>query len=227
MLIDFLKGIKVIYGKHIITSNIHNLCHLVGDVERFGSLDTFWTYTFESQLFYLKRLIRTGNLPLSQVARRITEIQQSFPSSTTRSNKITTKFRCLNTDYSKFSQTLLQFIGKSDFNVYSQAYLKKIFLNGENDTDKWILTSDLKVFCVEKIIQHSTNTVFLFGSYLNDIDNFFEKPVPSSALQIYKSCLRKDSIQVIPMTKFYSKLVKVKSFEVNTYVFTPLIHTIT
>lgn len=51
MLNDFLVGVKKLYGKHMFTGNMHSLCHLVDDVERFEPLDTFSAYTFESKLF--------------------------------------------------------------------------------------------------------------------------------------------------------------------------------
>lgn len=68
MILDFLKGVKFLYGQHLFTSNFHNLVHLVDDVERFGPLDTFSAYSFESKLF-------------GEFARRITEIQQNLSTS--------------------------------------------------------------------------------------------------------------------------------------------------
>lgn len=78
LFLNFLEGVKILYSRKLFTSNMHNLIHLVDDVKRFGPLDTFSAYSFESRLYHLKRLVRTGNLPLQQVANRITEIQQNL-----------------------------------------------------------------------------------------------------------------------------------------------------
>lgn len=94
MIADFLEGIKILYGRSMFTSNIHNLCHLIDDVKRLGPLDTFTAYTAESKLFHLKRLVRTGNLPLSQVAWRISELQRNLPKETAKqSNRPSITFR--------------------------------------------------------------------------------------------------------------------------------------
>lgn len=76
---DFLNGVKILYGAQYCCSNMHNLLHLIEDVKRFGPLNSFDAYPFKSKLFTLKRMIRSGNLPLSQVSLRIIEMQSSFP----------------------------------------------------------------------------------------------------------------------------------------------------
>lgn len=73
MLEHFLEGFQEIYGSAYMTSNFHNLAHLVDEVMRFGELNSFSAYPFENMLGYIKRLIRNGRNPLSQLARRITE----------------------------------------------------------------------------------------------------------------------------------------------------------
>lgn len=73
LLLQYIEIFKEIYGEQYLTSNVHNLCHLVDDVERFGELDTFSAYPFESMLGKIKTIIRQGNRPLAQVAKRIVE----------------------------------------------------------------------------------------------------------------------------------------------------------
>lgn len=70
----FIERYIQIYGIDSISSNIHNLCHLVDEVKDFGDLSTFNTYPFENCLQKIKKLLRTGNKPLPEVARRIFEI---------------------------------------------------------------------------------------------------------------------------------------------------------
>lgn len=49
-----------------ITSNIHNL---VDEVKLFGPLPTLTSYPFENLLYQIKRMLRTGRLPLQQNVR--------------------------------------------------------------------------------------------------------------------------------------------------------------
>lgn len=69
----FVTHFHVFYGKDYITSNMHNLCHVVDEVRRFGILQTFNAYPFENKLQLIKSLLRQGNKPLEQVAKRLLE----------------------------------------------------------------------------------------------------------------------------------------------------------
>lgn len=70
---DFITDYKLLYGVENVTSNVHNLCHVVDEVKEFGNLQTLTAYPFENFLHQLKKLVKTGPNPLSQVAGRITE----------------------------------------------------------------------------------------------------------------------------------------------------------
>ena len=52
--------------------------HLAKDVEKFGPLDNFSAFIFESFLGNLKRLVRRPTSPLQQVIRRISESKGNF-----------------------------------------------------------------------------------------------------------------------------------------------------
>lgn len=73
MLQIFVDIFKNIYGKDYISSNIHNLTHIVDEVIKFGTLQSFNAYPFENKLYVIKNLIRQGNKPLQQAARRLNE----------------------------------------------------------------------------------------------------------------------------------------------------------
>ncbi|XP_062534120.1 uncharacterized protein LOC134203263 [Armigeres subalbatus] len=54
LLTHFVDMFKSIYGEDYVTSNFHNLMHLIEDVKRFGPLHKFNAYPFESKLFEIK-----------------------------------------------------------------------------------------------------------------------------------------------------------------------------
>ncbi|XP_055522641.1 uncharacterized protein LOC129716829 [Wyeomyia smithii] len=71
LLMHFHDHFKDIYGEDYVSSNVHNLTHLIDDVKRFGILSRFSAYPFENKLFQIKNLIRSGRNPLSQIAKRL------------------------------------------------------------------------------------------------------------------------------------------------------------
>lgn len=115
--------------------------------------------------------------------------------------------------------------------------LKTFSLNTRCDADRWILTKDLKVVCLECIIQTSAKSIFFYGYPLKNLNNYFTKPVASSSLQIFASCLEKSEQKIFSVDKLFYKMVKIEfkrededengmqTENVKT-VFFPLIHTI-
>lgn len=73
LLKGFIEYFRDIYGVDYMTSNVHNLSHVVDEVRKFGKLQDTSSYPFENRLYTLKKMVRHGNKPLAQVARRIVE----------------------------------------------------------------------------------------------------------------------------------------------------------
>ncbi len=76
LLKKFTKDCVLFYGRKFISYNIHNLIHLPSDVEEIGCLDSYSAFPFENKLQSIKNLIRTSANPLSQVIRRVKEIEE-------------------------------------------------------------------------------------------------------------------------------------------------------
>lgn len=56
-----------IYGNENSTYSSHSIIHVTDDVERFGVFDNYSAFPGESNLGFLKGLVRGGNRPLQQV----------------------------------------------------------------------------------------------------------------------------------------------------------------
>ena len=69
----FIENMKLLYGEEHLIYNIHNLSHLCDEVLKFGPLYNFSAYTYENELQLLKHMVRKGDLPLSQIVKRISE----------------------------------------------------------------------------------------------------------------------------------------------------------
>lgn len=68
----FVLEYKKLYGYHYITYNVHHLIHLSNKVKKFGCLDKFSSFKFESFIKKIKN--RVKHSPLEQVINRTLEI---------------------------------------------------------------------------------------------------------------------------------------------------------
>uniref|UniRef100_A0A182W7W4 Transposase domain-containing protein n=1 Tax=Anopheles minimus TaxID=112268 RepID=A0A182W7W4_9DIPT len=74
LLYHFVKEFSRYYGRAHLTSNVHNLIHVAGDVANFGPLDNFSAYSFENYLQIIKRYVKSGTRVAVQVAARMQEL---------------------------------------------------------------------------------------------------------------------------------------------------------
>lgn len=206
---DFVKGFYRIYGRDTVSSNVHNLCHVADDVKKFGSLVSFSAYPFENYLYQIKQLVRGGRLPLSQIAKRITEISLLNVHTFSHTEVI----------YPHTSGSKRTFQGD-----YLKISLADGFVLTSENKNRWFLTKKQEIVGMN-YAKYINGTFFINGDSLNRADNFFEKPFCSSRLNIFTSNESEKNT-----SKFYKiDDVKCKLFAIdfnNDTVFMPLLHTL-
>lgn len=74
LLTHFVTQFPILYGDFHVVYNVHSLIHLANDVLLHGPLDSFSCFGFENYLGKIKGLLRNSRLPLSQIKRRLSEI---------------------------------------------------------------------------------------------------------------------------------------------------------
>jgi hypothetical protein len=77
LLSRFVQETPLIYFKEMIVYNMHSLLHLHEDVLRHGPLDEFSAFEFDNSMQGLQKLIRMNRSHLSQVVRRIIELDSN------------------------------------------------------------------------------------------------------------------------------------------------------
>lgn len=78
LMMYFVKKGKELYGETITSYNVHSLIHLADDVRYFNkSLNDVCAFPFENHLQKLKKGVRNAQNPIAQVAKRITEMDNS------------------------------------------------------------------------------------------------------------------------------------------------------
>lgn len=73
LLEHFVQTFADIYGSDNLVYNIHSLTHMVDDVKRYGCLDNYNAFPFESFMFKAKRSLRKNNQSLAQICNRVEE----------------------------------------------------------------------------------------------------------------------------------------------------------
>lgn len=204
---NFIELFRDIYGEDYLSSNVHNLSHLVDEVKRFGILSTFNAYPFENKLFEIKRLLRTGTNPLAQVANRLSE---------------RIKFENFNHPYKDTHKKFPLFLKQDAFHRFRKVQFKNFILTSE-EHNCWFLTNNIEVVQMEYCIQE--NGVYtLVGNRIMDLENIFEYPIKSSFLNIFKSKCKVTNLKKYLVTDIKCKLV---SIHYNDKVaFIPLLHTL-
>lgn len=236
MLEEFIEGYIELYGVEYITSNVHNLSHLVDEVEIFGELDTFTAYPFENMLGKIKKMIRTGNRPLAQVARRILEAEKISQKRNNDVNKILSNFslkatvsqECTGDSIPEHLRKLLTTENlEEDFTKFftSVNIYDNYTLSSTKMEDSWFLTKDLNIGEVVCVISINKNKVKVCFNEYNEKENFFSIPFESSLLNIYSVyCDCRSEMKIVDIDHIKCKLVRLKYRE-NQNVFVPLLHT--
>jgi len=81
LLLYYVKKSEAIYGKTFAVYNVHSLIHLPDDVEHFNcSLNGISCFPFENYLQTLKKMVRQSRNPIAQVAKRLSELENSTKS---------------------------------------------------------------------------------------------------------------------------------------------------
>lgn len=223
MLLQFLETFAEIYGQHHLTSNVHNLSHIVDEVERFGLLDSFSAYPFENALGKIKRLIRSGNLPLSQVAKRVVENFNCTMDSTQTSKNSNEPTLSKRND-----GTNVPDVYKTEENSFYDKIQFKNVCYGTDSANCWLLTNDKKIFMLKNIIFEKNKRHKLCCVEIKEKHNFFTIPLESKRLNIY--CVehfeeyKQTQINIIEIHAIKCKMVCLKYH--NQLVFIPLLHSL-
>lgn len=240
MIDDFIEGYINLYGTHYITSNVHNLCHLVDEVEMFGELHTFTAYPFENMLGKVKRLVRSGNRPLAQVAKRLLELNNTaskwVDSTNPSGNGIRTKKRSVEVKKAFGSGNIPVHLieafrrnnnGNEKIRYYCEVEVDREFtLSVAREADSWFLTNTNNIARLINVISVGEIKVNVCYSEYVTSGNFFTTPCESKLIDIHSVPRLCDSVtKIADINCIQCKVVCLKYEKDDMYVFVPLSHT--
>lgn len=213
LLQHYIERFVDIYGEDYITSNVHNLSHLLEDVKRFGTLPSFSAYPFESKLYQIKNMIRSGHKLLAQVAKRISELNQL-------------ENNCNPTAFEHAIPTLKRPIPTTNSdNIFAKIEFKTYSLHN-NMANRWFITNNNQIVSFDHAIQQNEN-MFIMGSPLKHSSDYFATPIKSSHLSVFYSNCEKAAKAQWSVTEIKCKMVGLPIPKDDAgMVFIPLFHTI-
>lgn len=202
-----------IYGSHSIGSNLHNLNHVVGDVQNFGCLMDNSTYPFENRLQFLKSRVKQANLPLQQITRRLVELSVDYDQVYTTNLSQKSMFPRLVFPY-KMNDTL----------VYKELQLDTNFtLSTRRTVDSWFLTTNNNIVKMKYALKNCEQ-ILIHGTPIEKKEIFFNYPVSSDRLHIFKSNGKTDILKSYELKEIRSKLISLA--DGSDFIFMPLLHTL-
>lgn len=207
----FVKTFKLLYGSKNVSHNIHNMLHLPEDVSYMGTLDKFSAFPFENKLQQLKRLVRKGDKPLSQVVKRIYELERHSEN--------------LQNEAEDFKPSREHEYGPLLIGTNNPQYMElnlpqfKLKIKPPNNC---YASVESDIILIENIA-HQMDTVVLIGRKFIDKESFFTKPCHSSDFGIF-FVKNLGILEVFYIEDIDTKCVKLDYK--NGFVIFPLIHNI-
>lgn len=212
---DYIEQYIEIYGEHTISSNIHNLAHLLNDVRRFGGLNSISTYSFENCLRVMKLKLRAMNKPMEQIARRMSEISALMDYE-----------REMESIAENDSEIKLKSPIKGDSMKFQQVFLESYRLSSLQFGNKWFMDKEKRIIEF-KYAKKVAENIFLYGLEVTNKTDFFIRPVLSSKLNIYAADILNYEQNVEIVCKIENIKCKMVCLSAGSqYVFQPLLHTL-
>lgn len=163
-------------------------------------LDSYSAFPGESNLGFLKNLVRGGFLPLQQVIKRIAERESC----------------------EKICEFEEKQVHQKEGLHKGILYLKDLRLD-PSEKNRWILTKNYEIFKIECIFEEE-NVIKIHGAVLpkENQENLYELPMESTKLCIYVSKLESTSCS-ITLKDMFVKLYRIELSDKKS-AFMPLFH---
>ena len=195
LLHEFVKRSIKIYGCEIATIKMHELLHVVDDYLRFGPLDMFSAFRFESFLGKLKNLIGAHKNPAAQVINAYSSLLQTgtFGVGGDRGVHVLEEYyeepqlwgpyHLAHTNNDAFFKCGQPASKHTDFaTYYKRMYLKSFCISAENDGDSCCVVDGNTFLKVREILKDNThNRILLCGNTFTISGPLYQISIPNES----------------------------------------------
>lgn len=212
LLVSFVQHFGALYGEEFLVYNVHCLVHLSQDVKSHGNLDMISGFPYENFLGQLKKLVRGPCNALTQVVRRLSEIDSL--------NHSTDLCRQSGKKYTVEHQN-----GPAPHSDGGDLHQFKVlsmdgFTVKTSKRDSCIKVGDEVVLVENFIIDGEVE--YIAGREYRSKDPFFVYPFDSRALGIFKVSNLATSVKYFLMGDNVQKYIRLPYY--NDFVVVPLLH---
>lgn len=214
LLNGFCTNFAILYGSNEVVSNIHNISHIMEDVNYFGSLTNTSTYPFENYLHEIKLQVHPSNSSIEQISRRMAEMSLDGGNN------------CVDFVMRKFEKSTWSPILKYKYENNNFKFIQitpNVFLQVRKIGDKWFMTKDNQIVEMHYVTIQN-NSHLICGSPIQNKTDFFKSPYSSNKTDIYISDGKCEEKKFYNVNQIKAKL-SCLSYE-NQYVFMPILHSI-
>jgi hypothetical protein len=189
LLVFFVQQFSKLYGVNQVVYNVHCLTHLVDDVRRYGCLDSISAFPFENYLGKLKKMVRNGNNPVSQLVGRLTECDK--------------RVACKDADVPKsksfkkghFEGPIL--CGMSTMEQFKQYETENVFISCEHGDNFIEILGEIGI--VRHILREPGDAVSVLFSSFERKESLYTYPLQSEILGIFSLSRLCESCTVHPL----------------------------
>lgn len=222
LLRSFVNHWSKLYGADTVVYNVHCLTHLTADAKKYGILDSFSAFPFESFLFQLKRLLRTSNQPLQQIVKRLSE----------SSHVLVAENKKLLHDYTKDKKFRYHVVLNSrhsdgpltDFPCHVQQFRKvksTAFTLSTFSGNNCVSMKDNNIVVIYNFVELNKD-IYIIGLKYLQIENMYSYPCSSSLLKIFKVSSLSKQYEVWNISSVFCKNVLLKQSLFSVCL--PLLH---
>lgn len=204
----FVRHFGEVYGREMISYNVHGLTHLTADASRYGALDNISGFPFENFLGQLKHLVRKPSQPLEQIITHVPELKTTLPvESVPKFLHMSHARGPLPTEVSNAVQ-------------YEQLHLPQFVVKLWNGDNCIQLQSDIVL--VRNIFHYMGETFVLYQKFRSSRP-FFSYRTSSDGLGIWNVSRLDDQLKYTAIEGITNKCV-LSPHTPNCYVAIPLLH---
>lgn len=188
LLKNFVADFPSIYREDLVSYNVHSLIHLAEDVRNYGFLSSYSSYYFESYLGQLNSLVHSGNLPATQVARRLHDKHtlKLFGSSTSSKTPHLRIVMKQTIDYESLPQLI-------DCILYSSLTHNDYFFNSSSINNKYCQVNDEIILEIKYFAKQKTNgNIYICGHKMKQVAPLYVSPCSSYYVDLFEAKLDDD-----------------------------------
>lgn len=220
----FVKSFQIIYGKHLISYNIHGLLHLCQEYKLFGPLDNVNCFPFENFMKTFKAMLRKHEKPLEQIVKRFKEIDINTGSNPNKNLNKSPILKILHNNGPLPNTTLRG-------SQYKTLILtdKLIIIKIDKESDCYFGTVNNDVVKVFNIIKDlNTKQIIIVEKIFTKKTLFYQKPIKSKTLNIFIVNKVSDTFMLYCINYIIKKYIVFTSYggDCNNNIAMPILHTI-